>query len=386
MYNFLLIEDNDSDVESFLDSVNRINLAEEAQKYRLKIAKSYEEGLKSISEALNGIIVDIKLGGEHSGDEIVHEVTEKYRVPVVIFTGTPDIHQEPGSPIHVYIKGEASHEVILEDLSAASDTGLYNVLGGTGILEQVMTKVFWTYLYPKIDIWKEKKKAGVDTEKVLLRYAISHIHELIDKDMPKYITEEMYICPPISPQIATGSIVRNKEDGTYGVVLSPPCDLEIRESGRINTDSILVCMIESQDQVHSRLSVQNEKNKSAKEIESAKKIRPAKEIKNSVEKAVKNNHTDYYHWLPCNALFEGGYINFRKVNSYSPENLNKVFDPPTIKIQEGFVKDILGRFSRYYARQGQPEFDDSKEIANAKENAIASAARIAEAWAFNAAL
>ena len=33
------------------------------------------------------------------------------------------------------------------------------------------------------------------------------------------------------------------------------------------------------------------------------------------------------------------------------------FDQPKVKVQEYFVKNILNRFSAYYARQGQPDFD-----------------------------
>ena len=349
MYNFLLIEDTQSDAKAFEDTVKRIN-ADEAivEKYHLDIAKTFEEGKSKINSSVNGIIVDIKLDDGNDGNDIIKLVTEKFRVPVAIFTGTPDTPQEPDSPIHVYKKGEASHEEILNDLSAVLDTGLYNVLGGTGVIERAMNRVFWEFLYPKIDIWKTKKQEGIDTEKVLLRYAISHIHELIDNERPKYITEEMYICPPVNQHISTGSIVRNKADSTYGIVLSPPCDLEIREDGTFKTDSILICKIEPQDQIHSPLLRDKISDKSRR-----------KEIK----KAAGNNYTEYYHWLPHNALFDGGYINFRKVSSYSPAEFGELFDLPTIKIQENFVKSILSRFSSYYARQGQPEFDCEKEIA-----------------------
>ena len=136
--------------------------------------------------------MDIKLDGDHSGNEIIPEIVEKFRVPVAIFTGTPDTELDDGSPIQVYKKGEASHEEILQELRAVSDTGLFNVLGGTGIIENVMTQIFWKNLYPQISLWKEKKAQGIETEKVLLRYAVSHIQELIDDEIPAYITEEMY--------------------------------------------------------------------------------------------------------------------------------------------------------------------------------------------------
>ena len=39
------------------------------------------------------------------------------------------------------------------------------------------------------------------------------------------------------------------------------------------------------------------------------------EIREVIEKALKNNYSDYYHWLPRNDIYQGGYINFKKSES-----------------------------------------------------------------------
>ena len=345
MYNFLLIEDSEEDSESFKDTVKRLNLSADEERYHLEVASTYADGMKKVSDNLNGVIVDIKLDDEHSGNEIIREIGEKFRVPVAIFTGTPDTELDDDSPIKVYKKGEAEQEEILQELCAVSDTGLFDVLGRTGIIENVMTQIFWKNLYPQITLWKEKKMQGIETEKVLLRYALSHIQELIDDEVPAYVTEEMYISPPISKEIKTGSIIKAKSDGLYCIVLSPPCDLVIHE-GKMKTDCILVCEIDSMDSVNARI------------IEG---IASATKQAKRIAAALNNNYTDYYHWLPQNTLFEGGYINFRKVITYSPDELINKFVHPFIKVQESFVKSILGRFSAYYARQGQPDFNFEKE-------------------------
>lgn len=114
MYKFLLIEDSADDSSSFQDTVKRLNVAADQELYHLEVAETCAAGMEKVSENLNGIIVDIKLDGEHSGNEIIREIVEKFRVPVAIFTGTPDTELDDGSPIHVYKKGEASHEEILQ--------------------------------------------------------------------------------------------------------------------------------------------------------------------------------------------------------------------------------------------------------------------------------
>lgn len=345
MYRFLLIEDSADDANSFKDTVERLNVAAERELYHLEVAETYAEGMEKVSEKLNGIIVDIKLDGDHSGNEIIRAIVEKFRVPVAVFTGTPDIELEDDSPIDVYKKGEASHEEILQELCVVSDTGLFNVLGGTGIIENVMTQIFWKNLYPQISLWKEKKAQGIETEKVLLRYAVSHIQELIDAEVPAYVTEEMYIKPPITDDIKTGSIFQSSKDGLVCIVLSPPCDLA-KHGEKFKTDRILVCEIDNHDDVNTAVASKSSKRKDKKA---------------DILDIIKNNSTDYYHWLPKNTIFEGGYINFRKVITYSPEEFVKEYGQPKVKVQEYFIKNILNRFSAYYARQGQPDFDFKSE-------------------------
>lgn len=344
MYKFLLIEDSRSDAESFETTIKRMNYGKEEAIYQLDIAYDYDEGISKLKGDYNGVIIDINLG-EHSGNEIVVEIIKKYRVPVAIFTGTPDTTFDDSAHIAVYKKGEAKQEDIITELCEISDTGLFDVLSGTGVIEQAMTKVFWNNLYPQIEIWKDKKRAGLDTEKVLLRYALSHIQELIDTEMPSYVTEEMYIIPPMTNEIRTGGVYCSSKDGVNCIVLSPPCDLAIH-NGEVKTDRILLCEIEPQDDVLNALISGDEKRAKKRE---------------KIENAIKNNYADYYHWLPANNLYAGGYVNFRKVLTYSPQDFREEFGDAKLKVQEYFVKNILNRFSSYYARQGQPDFDFKRE-------------------------
>lgn len=47
--------------------------------------------------------------------------------------------------------------------------------------------------------------------------------------------------------------------------------------------------------------------------------------------------------------------------TYPPEAFVEEYGQPKVKVQEYFVKNILNRFSAYYARQGQPDFDFKSE-------------------------
>lgn len=63
--------------------------------------------------------------------------------------------------------------------------------------------------------------------------------------------------------------------------------------------------------------------------------------------------------------------------TYSPDIFIKEYGQPKVKVQEYFVKNILNRFSSYYARQGQPDFDFKSE-ANSILDKIAPATSTSE--------
>ena len=78
---------------------------------------------------------------------------------------------------------------------------------------------------------------------------------------------------------------------------------------------------------------------------------------NRLRDVFNNNYTDYYHWLPETDFFDGGILNFRKLTSLNKDCFDEKFAKPEIQISPSFVKDIVSRFSSFYARQGQPDID-----------------------------
>ncbi|MBM7568076.1 response regulator [Paenibacillus sacheonensis] len=343
-YKYLLVEDNENDSTVCLDTVERMNHETTDYQISIDVAKNISNALAMLKESYDGAIIDIKLEGNDNGNEVITQITEKYRLPVAIMTGTPDTVLGDESPIKIYKKGEATYEDIIKSLIEISNTGLFKVIGGKGIIENTMIEVFWRNLYPRIETWKELRKSGSATEIILLRYAIAHIHELLEDNIPLYSVEEVYISPPLNQRIRTGCILKNKEDNLFYIVLSPPCDLAIH-NGKIKTDRVMLCEIDDYGII----------NMTVVEGVSATKRKKA------LLPTIRNNNKEYFHWLPKNSVFEGGYVNFRKVINYKPDELLEQFYPPELRVQDSIVKDILSRFSAYYARQGQPDFDFEKE-------------------------
>lgn len=353
----LLVEDNEQDITSCRNSVE---VYEQQKERNIIIVESRElkDALEKLDSSFDGAIVDLKLDRmEYDGNELVSTIYTKFRIPVVIFTGTP-LNAIDGIPgLRVYTKGKDGYNTILDYFFDVYETGLTKILGGRGYIEETMHKIFWENIYPALGDWLSHVGRGKPTEKALLRFTINHLLELIDDDLETSFPEEMYISPPLNKGIKTGSIVEKVEPKECFVVLSPACDLVIRQ-GNIKTDNILVCKIDRS------IITKAQKTLKRNNIDDAKR-HSAEELLTNL---VTNKHSNYYHFLPKTSHFSGGVINFRKVSTIKPAEFSSQFSKPIVQVSQAFTKDIVARFSSYYARQGQPDFDFAALIEQLKND------------------
>jgi len=263
-------------------------------------------------------------------------------MPVIVVTSFVNLVEEHPSIIHKRARGDGSYESDLNRLKRISDTGLTRIIGGRGEIERTLSKVFQRNLLPQINKWEDYgQEDSSRTEKALLRHTLSHLLQLLDDDGDRCFPEEVYLTPPLTDKIRTGSVVKEKSSDQRFVVMNPACDLVIRDNGECNTDRILIVEIDSQTSLFPGHPATGLSNKQKKDL----------------EKAYRNNKSAYYHWLPRTDFFEGGFLNFRKLSSLSSEEFNERFEKPAVQISPSFVKDMVARFSAYYARQGQPDID-----------------------------
>lgn len=347
-FRLLVVEDNDEDLSVFRDTVDRYK-SEKKIDIEFVECKSVDVAFEQLDNSFDGAIIDLRLSHDgNEGIQVVKRIEESYfRIPVAILTGTPDVANSDFTYIGVFKKGDsgAGYADILDHLWGIHKTGLTRIMGGRGIIEEQLNKVFRKNLLPQIDIWIEYGKTDTSrTEKALLRHALNHLLQLIDNDEDRSYPEEMYLYPHLSDTIRTGSIIEAMKGGLFAV-LNPACDLVIRGEKGFKTDRILLVEIENAEDV-------------IRQVLSGITNRDAKEKK--LKAAYGNNHTEYYHWLPNTAFFNGGFLNFRKLLTTTKDEFEINFQTPYIQISPAFVKDVVARFSSYYARQGQPDIDLSK--------------------------
>lgn len=344
----LLVEDSIGQQKVFRDTVEVFNdKNNELLVVEYEISSNLDEALKKLDGSFDGTILDLKLNqDEDGGNKIVNQLNESLlRVPVIFVTGYPDLVNDHPIIVKKRARGSETYAEDLEVIRDIKNTGLTNIMGGRGIIERTLNHVFLHNLLPlpQRDTWISYGKTDSSrTEKALLRHTLNHLLQLLDENGDLCFPEEFYICPPLTQGIKTGSIVKRKDGGPFFMILNPACDLVIRANGQCKTDHILLLEIEpDKTTINAVLEGVTKKDKKHKKLEAV----------------LGNNYTDYYHWLPRTDYFEGGFLNFRKLSTLNKDDFLVVFNKPSLQISQSFVKDIVSRFSSYYARQGQPDIE-----------------------------
>ena len=349
-FRLLVVEDDEQEIQTCRDSIDRY-LAEKERQIDMVECRTVDEARMKLNNSFDGAIVDLRLSNRgDEGTEVIEEIEGSFfRIPVAILTGTPNNARDDLTYIGVFTKGEIEYRELFDRFWGIYDTGMTRIVGGRGLIEKRLGEVFRKSLLPKMKQWESYgEEDPVRTEKALLRHTLNHLSELLDEDGDRCFPEEMYLAPPLTEKISTGSILREIQDEEWFVVMNPACDLVIREDAECNTDRILLVEVDPESELFPWIDDKNLSNKKKGELKSA----------------FNNRTSSYYHWLPKTDFFPGGFLNFRKLSTFPYGSLSQKFAmPPKIQIAPSFTKDVIARFSSYYARQGQPDIDSSRFFA-----------------------
>lgn len=349
----LVVEDDEDQLEAYRDAAEEkntngchIELVE-----RESAPKAKEELL---SKGFDGAIVDLNLfpgnPDEASGNEILLEITQKHRFPVLVVSGNlqnldPSI-QESGF-LKTYNR-DIPNDEIFDYLLKIHATGITRILGGRGLVERHLGKIFWHHLACDIDSWDAGNR---ESEQTLLRYTVAHLAEYLDipdaNNDGHYHEAEFYIIPPIRGHIATGDILQY-EDKKY-IVLSPPCDVAVRGEnvGRpiINAKSIVLAPLIP---LHRTSFVQEGL------IHEGSGSDNAKGVKKLLEELIKGKREKYV-FLPGYREIDPAVADLQNLCTWP---LDKYLSAKrTATVSGAFLKDIQSRFASYYGRQGQPDLN-----------------------------
>lgn len=265
----ILIEDNDEETKSCENAVNDFNDDHEDKGWhiRLETHTNIETASKALeSSYFDGAIIDMKLADSgNEGNQALDVIRQHLkRIPVAIYTGTPDVADEADIPsIGLFKKADITYKELIDKFWDIYNTGLTKIMGGKGQIEHSLSQIFIKHLLPEISTkptaseksnWVSYAEEDPDnTEKALLRHTLNHlIHELY-KSSENCYPEEMYIHFPKQEQsgvrVDTGCILKEKTQNKFYIVLSPACDLVERDNGKCNTDRALLVEIQILDEL-----------------------------------------------------------------------------------------------------------------------------------------
>ena len=226
----ILIEDNDEETQSCQNAVDDFNEDHKDNGWyiQLETHTSIKNALKALENSyFDGAIIDMKLADSGNEGNQALDVIRKHlkRIPVAIYTGTPDVADVTEIPsIGLFKKADITYGQLIYKFWDIYKTGLTKIMGGKGQIEQSLSQIFIKHLLPEISTkptaseksnWVSyAEKDSDDTEKALLRHTLNHlIHELY-KSSENCYPDEMYIHLPNleldQVKVDTGCILKIK--------------------------------------------------------------------------------------------------------------------------------------------------------------------------------
>lgn len=343
--NLLIIEDEGAQLQAYDDSIDSFNKKNTTQISRT-VCKTFLEGERALlSPYYDAAIIDLKLSSseELEGKKLVERVYQKIRIPIFIVSGS--LSQIDDIEENILFRKRLRTELIsdvLKEVLQIFNTGITSFLKPAGIIDEKLTEIFWKNLSTDLGIWIDQNNPNS-----LLRYILSHFQEHldinIDGDFEEYHPSEVYIKPPIKKKLHTGDFIKYQTENY--VILNPACDIviqgDVTKGAKRNADTLTLVKARNFDYKILCLNKNNELEKSR------------------IESFVKNKN-NRYHFLPPFASNTGFLLDFQDITSIPfTEEVERI-----ASISTPFIKDIIARFSNYYARQGQPTFQQDSIVAH----------------------
>lgn len=367
----LIVEDDEKQIKIYKDAIDKSNENNDEIKIQYTISKNLDDGLQNLRNPDNKFdvaIVDLKLGAddiEGRGKQIIKEIKDNLRFPIVVITGHKDLIgedlQNQNYLFKIYNRTEKDTKEILNEIIEIYETGLTKILGRKGLIAKYLQEIFWNHIANNIEELSPFLKSSENQEQILLRYILGHLTAYLELnkmgEYEKYNPAEFYIMPPIkNRKITTGDIIKENSQDKYFIVLTPSCDTVIRNQNGETFRNAEYFILSSPVEWNS-IENFNELN-----------VDSGKGKKNKLNEFIKNKK-ERYHFLPPFKNIKGYFIDFQSINSKECESVEKNY---TIiaHITKDFLKDIISRFSSYYSRQGQPEinFDVDSLIKSTNQN------------------
>ena len=340
MRKYLVLENDQGFVDGTYRPYQRDQSSGESA-FDLVFVQSVDEAKQALAlQRFNGAILDLRLSNSEKaeGNEIANEIHRAYFMPIAVVTGfqdelEPEMRQmaDGGSAfVRLFNKNEMI-ATVFEFLFKVEQSGVLQIVGPGGEMNQLLSEIFWKHLGPVIKQWEGQALSSTDRKR-LLRHAVAHMIGALQCHAPgtwdNYLPSEVYFWPAICPNEMTGDIYaqveNDRENGKYFLLVTPSCDLASKTTPGAMRHFIQI------------LPFSGFANEGTAANLVAKKI-------------------NRYHVLPPCAVFVGGVADFATISCISATEASQRFLRKGSVI-EPYWREIVTRLSAWLARQGTPEF------------------------------
>jgi CheY-like chemotaxis protein len=366
----LIVDDDPSQLQLLLDKIKEknVDLKKEDIEITTETFTTGEEAIvKVTSNDYDVAVVDLKLSGDlkkTDGNDVIKEIKSKMRFPIFVLSNFPQdidpIFEHETDVFKIKERSSTDLGTLVDELVIIYKSGISKLFGLDGKLDVLVTQALSELFWERIAVsWNYLIKKIPDSSvrlRIISRQLSSILKEKMEiNDLGFDKTEpfEMYMIPPLKKHIYTGDIVEKSEN--FYIVLTPACDILPREEGKPKVNFILVAEL-----------VELKKHDYLSDCWVGGKFSDAGKNKQVITNIIQNKKAEY-HFLPPFNKSMGYVINFTNIFSIKYDELKLENGYKIIaSVMEPFMKNIISRFTNFYNRLGQPDFDEVRILEEIK--------------------
>jgi CheY-like chemotaxis protein len=366
------------DEPDILEAASQILNGSAIGDHRLVMAHScgFEEGMIELeTNDYDLVILDLCTGqaspaSEKIGTEVFEKIKQKVFLPIVFFTGLPDYVTQLKSDI-VKVAGKADgYENLIGEIQHLVQGGLIELKKDVnGIVKDGLRSFFWEFVHPNARIIADLTSDQVSLKYLLLRRLGKQISTQSARTASMDASfnpenchpMEFYIYPPMTGEFETGDLIREKGTDNYSVLLTPSCDLVVRNGGNRSAEKILIVhskdfrtlpqFIKFKELQHKQLALKTEE----KDLP-AEEGRQMGNLELEIKKWMRPKKNERYFFLPKTSFCPPLLLDFEQKASISYEQLEENYDV-VATLDDPISLAVLAGYARYYSRVGYQDLD-----------------------------
>jgi len=375
----LLVVDDDIDICAQIKEFLEGEKGNDGEDIEVEIISDFNKALETLEkQRFDLVILDLRVGSpsdnqleEEAGAKILQDIKQRIFIPVIFHTGLAHLAEHLRSNLVDVITKEDLDQ-LLDAIKKMFKTKLpYINKALTRHVEEVQRRYMWDFVEKHLSDFSKSDNEGelayLLARRLALSLSVNNIRELkteLGGLVGKVLTEEnnqneslshahpvaYYICPVISKNHRTGDIYKYEGKSFY-VLLTPSCDLIVRNNNRCKADEVLLAKC-------APLTQQQEYIDWNKSSDNQKKIQDLKSLMTNGKGSGRQD--DRFHFLPGVQLLNipdlvidlQGLHNTSYVDFTESKNWERI-----ASLDRPYAEALSAKLTRYFGRIGTPDLN-----------------------------